>query len=146
MEPKGLIAKAGINIHANKEKVWEALVNPELIREYMFGTQVISEWKKGSAIVWKGEWQGKHYEDKGTILEFDPPDHLQYTHYSPLTDLEDKTENYNTVTIKLSSNGEGTRVDLWQDNNTSEKAVEHSTSNWEMILSQLKELVEEIHY
>ncbi len=146
MEQKGLTAKASIDIAAKKEKVWDALVNPDLIKEYMFGTQVISDWKKGSSIVWKGEWQGKHYEDKGKILELDPPNHIQYTHYSPLTDIEDEPQNYNTVNIQLSTMGEGTKVELWQDNNVNEKAVEHSTSNWEMILSKLKELVEEIQY
>jgi hypothetical protein len=31
------------------------MTNPEIIKQYMFGTNVISDWKEGSPIVWKGE-------------------------------------------------------------------------------------------
>jgi uncharacterized protein YndB with AHSA1/START domain len=44
---KGLIAKASISINAPVGKVWDALTNPEAIKQYMFGTNVISDWKKG---------------------------------------------------------------------------------------------------
>jgi uncharacterized protein YndB with AHSA1/START domain len=50
MERK-LIAGAKIKIDAPLAKVWNALVNPEIIREYMFGTHVISDWKVGSQII-----------------------------------------------------------------------------------------------
>ena len=52
--------------------VWNALVDPAIIKQYMFGTTVTSDWKEGSPIVWKGEWQGKPYEDKGVILRMQP--------------------------------------------------------------------------
>ena len=69
---RGLVAHAVVVIRAPIEKVWDALINPETIRQYMFGTQVRSDWKAGSAILWKGEWQGKRYEDRGVILQVDP--------------------------------------------------------------------------
>jgi len=69
---KGLIANASIFISATAAKVWNALTNPELIRQYMFGTNVVSDWREGSPIVWKGEWQGTTYEDKGVILKLKP--------------------------------------------------------------------------
>jgi hypothetical protein len=40
--------------------------------QYMFGTNVISDWQEGSPILWKGEWQGKKYEDLGVILKLEP--------------------------------------------------------------------------
>jgi uncharacterized protein YndB with AHSA1/START domain len=52
---EGFIAKASIAINAPIGEVWKALVNPEVIRQYMLGTNVISDWKEGSQIVWKGE-------------------------------------------------------------------------------------------
>ena len=61
-----------------------ALVSPAAIKEYMFGTRVNSEWNEGSPISWKGQWQGKSYEDKGTILQFRPARRLQYSHYGLL--------------------------------------------------------------
>lgn len=56
---KDLIAKASITINAPVAKVWEALVSPAMIKQYMFGTNVVTDWKEGSPIVWRGEWQGK---------------------------------------------------------------------------------------
>ena len=40
---KYLIARASINVKAPNELVWEALVNPDALLQYMFGTQVISD-------------------------------------------------------------------------------------------------------
>src|SRR5205807_3496978 len=65
--PKNLVAKASVVIDAPAAAVWDALVDSSALKEYMFGSTVISDWKKGSKIVFKGEWQGKPYEDKGVI-------------------------------------------------------------------------------
>ena len=51
METENLIAKAEITINASIEKVWDALVNPEKIKQYMFGSDVISDFKEGSKII-----------------------------------------------------------------------------------------------
>ena len=61
-----------MTINAPAAKVWEALMNPEKVKQYFFGTNVISEWKKGSPIIWEGEWEGKTYQDTGKILDIDP--------------------------------------------------------------------------
>jgi len=123
--------------------VWDALTKPEVIKQYMFGTNVISDWKQGSPIVWKGEWQGKKYEDKGMILKLEPNRILQYTHFSPLSgQQEDRPENYHTVTIELSAEGAQTRISLSQDNNPTEQARKHSENNWVMMLESLKKLLE----
>ena len=137
-----MIAKASTTIDAPAAKVWAALVTPASIRQYMFGTNVESDWKQGSAITWKGEWQGKAYEDKGVIQKIEPPRVLQYTHYSPLAGLPDEPENYHTVTIELSGEGSQTNVALSQDNNPTEEAREHSEKNWQMMLEGLKKFVE----
>jgi uncharacterized protein YndB with AHSA1/START domain len=140
---KNLIAKVSIAIDAPGHKVWNALVDPEAIRQYMFGTQVVSSWKEGSPIVWKGEWQGRPYEDKGVILQLKPRRAIQYTHFSPLSGLCDKPENYHTVTIELSDQGTQTLVSLSQDNNPTEEARGHSEKNWGMMLTAMKKLLEE---
>ena len=138
-----LVAKESITIRAPIDKVWEALVDPRMISQYMFGTQVITDWKEGSPIVWKGEWKGKRYEDKGMILEVVPKQRIQYTHFSPLSGLPDQPENYHTVTIELAEAGGLTHVALAQDNNASEEARDHSEKNWGMMLASLKKLLEE---
>jgi uncharacterized protein YndB with AHSA1/START domain len=140
---KNLLARASITINAPGTNVWNALVNPEAIKQYMFGTNVVSDWKEGSPIVWKGEWQGKSYEDKGVILQFKPGRTIQYSHFSPLSGLPDKPESYHTVTIELSNEGTQTRVSLSQDNNPTEQAREHSEKNWGTMLTALKKFLEE---
>ena len=139
---KNFVARASVDIAASKDKVWDALVNPQTIKKYMFGTNVVTDWREGSPISWKGEWQGKSYEDKGQIRRFTPQQIMEYTHFSPLSGLPDKPENYHTVTIELASEGSHTRVSLSQDNNATEQAQQHSEKNWKMMLTSLKNLLE----
>ena len=77
-------ATASARIFAPAEVVWDALLNPDAIRQFMFGTHVISDFHEGHPIKWQGEWQGRRYEDKGTILQLKPLRLLRYTHFSPL--------------------------------------------------------------
>src|SRR5262245_44244035 len=141
--PTDLIAKAAINIHASPAEVWDALVTPEAIKEYMFGADVESDWHEGSEIIWKGEWQGTRYEDRGTILALDPLCKLQYSHFSSASGLPDRPESYHIVTIELSGDDHRTRITVTQDNNATEEAREHSERNWEMMLSALKKFLEQ---
>ena len=138
-----LLARATINIDAPRSEVWTALVSPEAARVYMFGTELRSDWKKGSPITWEGLWEGKHYKDKGTILEVEPGYRLRYSHFSPLSGQPDRPENHHTVSIELSDSGDGTDVTLTQDNNTSEIARVHSEKNWGTMLAMLKQYLEE---
>ena len=140
---RNLTAKAQTTIYAPSDKVWQALVDPRAINQYMFGAQVDSDWREGSPITWKGEMKGKHYEDKGEILAVEKGRRLSYSHFSPMAGLPDKPENYHTVTIDLASEGDETRVSLSQDNNADEKAREHSQKNWGAMLDGLKKYVEQ---
>jgi uncharacterized protein YndB with AHSA1/START domain len=139
---QNLVAKASISIVAPIEAVWDALVDPVAIQQYMFGAKVISDWQEGSPIVWQGVWEGKPYEDKGVILEMKPGESLQYSHFSPLSGLPDVPENYHTVTIYLTSQGEQTHVSLTQDHNATEEERAHSEKNWDMMLIALKNYLE----
>jgi uncharacterized protein YndB with AHSA1/START domain len=139
---KGLIAKASISIDASIDKVWNAFTDPEVIKQYMFGTEAISDWKEGSSIVWKGKWKGRKYEDRGMILKLKPKRLIQYSHFSPLSGKPDLPQNYHTVTIELLRDRAKTTVSLSQDNNETEQARQHSEKNWEIMLKGLKRLLE----
>jgi uncharacterized protein YndB with AHSA1/START domain len=108
----------------------------------MFGATVVSDWKVGSPIVWKGEWQGKKYEDKGVILEMQPQKRLRYSHFSPLSGLPEKPENFHHVTIELAPDGRQTAVQLSQDNNPTDEGRKHSEENWKKMLAGLKDVAE----
>ena len=136
------IAIAATSVHAPAEAVWKALVDPELIKQYMFGSDVTSDWKVGSRITYAGEYEGKKYEDHGEILEIEPGHLLRSTHYSPLSGQPDIPANYHTLAYTLEDAGEGTRLTLTQDNNSSAEEAEHSGANWEKMLEALKGVVE----
>ena len=140
---RGFVAKQSLAINAPIAKVWDALVNPNMIKQYLFGTNAISDWKTGSPIVFKGEWEGKTYEDKGVILRLEPGRLLEYTYFSSLSELPDTPENHNTITIELSRRETHTFLSLSQDNSPTREAQEHSEKNWGMILGSLKKLLEQ---
>lgn len=139
---KPTVATVSAVIDVPVDRVWSALVSPELIKRYMFGTTVVTDWKQGSPIVWKGEWKGKPYEDHGVLLRVESGHVLSYTHFSPLSGLPDTPENHHTVTIELEDDARGTRVTLRQDNNPTEQAREHSEKNWRAMLEELKKVLE----
>ncbi|HWP08849.1 MAG TPA: SRPBCC family protein [Polyangiaceae bacterium] len=136
------MAEVSTNVHAPLEEVWEALVDPATIKHYMFGATVTSSFEVGKPITWKGEFKGKSFEDKGTILRLEPRHLLAYSHFSPLSGERDVPENYHTVVIELSEEGGGTHVSLKQDNNPSEETRLHSEQNWRAVLAGLKKEVE----
>ena len=139
---KGFIAKASTTINARASKVWDALTKPELIKQYLFGTDVISDWKVGSPIIYRGEWQGKPFEDKGKILEMEREKSLVSTHWSPLSGVPDSPENYHTVAYHLQEKDGKTEVTITQDNNASEEEKAHSEQNWRQMLEGLRKLLE----
>jgi uncharacterized protein YndB with AHSA1/START domain len=139
----GRVANAETEIDAPRSKVWQALTDPDQIEKYMFGSRVETDWKPGSRITWRGEYEGKKYEDRGEILEVVPERRLKLTHFSPLSGKDDAPENYHTLVYELKENDGKTHVSLSQDNNPTEEAAEHSRGNWEKMLSALKEVLEE---
>jgi uncharacterized protein YndB with AHSA1/START domain len=138
----GIIASADIEISAPRERVWAALTDPDKIAKYMFGATVETDWRPGSSITWSGEWEGKPYQDKGEILESDPPQRLVLTHFSPLTGQEDRPENYHTVVYELIDRDGNTHVELNQDNNGDQDEADRASANWTMMLTGLKETAE----
>ncbi len=136
------VAKTSITINAPASQVWDALTKPELIKQYLFGTTVTTDWKVGSPITYKGEWQGKAYEDKGKVLKVEPGKLLVSTFWSSLSGVPDAPENYNTVSYELSAQGAGTKLTVTQDNNANQEEADHSKQNWDMVLQGLKKVLE----
>jgi len=138
------VATAECEIEVSPKEVWRALTDPEAIREFMFGSEVQTDWKPGSPITWKGEYEGKSYEDKGEIVTVEPGRLLEVTHFSPLSGQEDKPENYHRVRYELTPlDGARTRVRLTQDNSGSAEEAEHSSATWQAMLDGLKKVVEQ---
>jgi uncharacterized protein YndB with AHSA1/START domain len=139
---KELVVKNEIEINSDVSKVWNALINPEFIKQYLFGTEAVSEWKIGSPIIFKGEWEGNIYEDKGLISEIIKNKVFQYAFWSPLSGLEDKPENYANITYELMEKGEDTLLSVTQDNIKTKEIFNRTYENWGIILKRLKQTVE----
>ncbi len=135
-----LISKSSVTINAPASKVWEALVTPELIKQYLFGTEAKSDWKVGSEITYSGVWEGKPYQDKGVINNIIPEKLLETTYWS-VAFGEDIPENYLKVSYELEANGDQTTLTISQENKT-EASKEHSSNNWNTVLKSLKEMLE----
>ena len=139
---KLLRSKASITINAPASKVWDALTKPQLIKQYLFGTDVRTDWRVGSPIIYTGIWNGKEYKDKGRVLQVEVGKLLVSSFWSSLSGLPDNPENYKTVRYELTAESSGTRLTIIQDNNDSQEEADHSSQNWKMVLEGIKKLLE----
>jgi len=137
-----LIAETSISVDASPAQVWKALTTPRLIKKYLFGTDVSSDWKEGSTITYTGEYEGKKYLDKGIIKKIEPEKVLQSTYWSSMSGKADIPANYNLVTYTIVKKDDKTVITVSLDNISTENEKEHSTENWKMVLNKLKEVVE----
>ena len=142
MLDNSLKVEKSVLINASKTKVWKALTDPALIKEYLFGTETITDWHVGSDLIFQGEWQGQAYKDKGHILEITPEQILSYDYWSGFSGLEDKPENYSIVTYRMQDEGEGVRLSVSQKGFAAKENQDHSESGWSEVLQKIKEIAE----
>ena len=140
-------SKVSTKIEAPPKKVWAALTDKDKLRSFFFGSEIDSTWKVGAPITFRGEFNGHKYADKGVIRTVEPEKKLSFTHWSNLSKLPDRPENYHIVTFDLAPAGKGTDVTLTQENqNDSEPRTPEGTAelnkNWSMLLAGLKKTVE----
>lgn len=137
------IAQASSTIDAPIANVWEAFTNPAMVKQWLFGTEMnVSSWSVGGSITYRGEWEGKVYEDKGTILEIIPQQKLVSTYWSAFSGLPDAPEHYQKVTYELASVGNATQVIITQEGSKTKEQAEHSEGNWKQVLISMKKLLE----
>lgn len=134
--------KRSVIINAKAAEVWKAITNPEMIKLYFFGTNVKTDWKEGSPITFSGTWKGKDYEDKGQIIKVEKEKRLENTYWSSLSGTEDKPENYFEVIYELEEREKDTVLAVTQVGLMSEDTDKHTAANWEIVLQQLKQLLE----
>jgi len=140
-----------IDINAKAENVWDALVNPEKVRQYLFGTKVSSDFKVGSPITFEGEYDGMKYKDIGKIVEYEENSILKYSYHSSFSELEDREENYQLITYRvslisdklLSNDNMKVNLEISQENIPNEAAKVDSEKNWSLLLEKIKEISEE---
>lgn len=137
-----ITAGSSTTIEASIEEIWRALTTPDQIKEWFFGVDTETDWKVGSPLIHRGEYQGKPYEDKGEIIAFDPPNRLVHTHWSDLSGTPDSPEHYQEVSWALTDLGGTTELAVTERNLPSEDAKAVSDESWKMVLENLKKLLE----
>ena len=144
-----LIIKNSITINATPARVWDALINPEQTKKYMFGCKTVSDWKPGSSLLWKGNYEGKEMVFvKGSIVNIEPEKLLVYTTIDPNSEIPDIPENYLTVTYTLSLQNKKTVLTVTQGDYATvgdgERRFHESTQDggWNPILIEIKKLLE----
>ena len=140
--PTDLATQVSTTIDARPAKVWEALTTPDLIKQWFFGVDTETDWAEGSPIVHRGEYQGRPYEDTGTIVKVDPERLLVHTHWSPVSELPDRPENYQEVSWGLSERDGQTELTVTEVNLPSEEAKAVSEQGWRTALAGLKDLLQ----
>ena len=146
-----LFIRNSIIINAPASKVWDALVNPEQTKKYMFGCETVSDWRVGSSLLWRGQYEGKDMVFvKGNVVDIKPERYLEYTVIDPNSTIEDIPENYLTITYELSEEKGNTLLKVTQGDYSKvadgEQRFKDSSNNgegWNPILLQIKKLVEE---
>lgn len=128
-------------IKAPIDKVWDALTNPETVKQYFFGSNQETDWNVGSKILWTGEYEGTSYVDKGVVQEYSPNKKLSYSYLSSWSGLDDMPENYLLVSYEVTETESGTKLIITQSNYDEEKA-KHSAENWGVVIDGLKKLIE----
>lgn len=137
-----LIATTSISIFSSPLEVWKALIDPEIIKEYMHGTETQTTWELHTPITFRGEWEGVPYIDKGEIVEIIPERVLGYTYWSPLSGTEDFEDNYAVITYHISPYDDETTLTVTQDNIESDEKVIAAEENWMKTLIHLKKILE----
>jgi uncharacterized protein YndB with AHSA1/START domain len=138
-------AVTSIDVDAPAERVWQALVEPQLVARYMHDTTLVTDWRVGGPIAWRGTWDGRDYEDTGEVLAFEPPRRLAVTHWSPLTGEPDTPANHHHVTYEIEPlDDDRSRLTLTHGNSPSQEAADAMIENgWRPMLQSLKEVAED---
>jgi uncharacterized protein YndB with AHSA1/START domain len=134
-------------VNASPSAVWKALTTASTFKQFFFGSDVVTDWRVGSPILFKGTWKGKPYEDKGSVKAFDADKRLAFTHWSPLSGMKDVPDNYHIISFDLRPSGGGTEVVLTQINQNDAEPItpanrQEYEKNWTTVLQGLKKASE----
>ncbi len=132
-----------VALQAPIQKVWDVLTKPELVKQWQYGSDLITDWKVGNEIRFRTEWQGKVFEQWGKVLEVVPPTHIRYSLFAPRPDLEDKTENYFIMHYVLKNEKDKVVLEIIQEDNRPGAVPEEQQGDDNPALVALKKVVED---
>jgi uncharacterized protein YndB with AHSA1/START domain len=128
-----------IYIKTTPERLWEAIVDPELRRKYSFGIGVESDWTPGSSYEGVTAAKGTTMVT-GENLEVEPPRRLVQSFQALWSDGV-KSEGTSRVTWEIEQVEDSCRLLVTHDQ-LAEGANDELFGGWPMVLSGLKTLLE----
>jgi len=132
-----------IYIKTTPERLWQAIVDPEMRAKYTFGVGVYSDWTPGSAYTSRAG-AGTVGPDmpiaEGENIEVDPPRRLVQS-FRALWSEEVRAEGVSRVTWEIEPVGDSCRLTVTHDQ-LREMANSELYGGWPMVLSGLKTLLE----
>jgi uncharacterized protein YndB with AHSA1/START domain len=137
-----ITSKSTILINATKQKVWDALTKPELVKKWQYGSDVITDWKVGSEIRFSVVWENKVFDQWGKILEVIQNELIKYSLFFPRPDLEDKEENYFIMSYIISESENKIRLEILKEDNRPGAVEEKESDEENPVLTALKEIIE----
>jgi uncharacterized protein YndB with AHSA1/START domain len=134
-------------INAPPSEVWRALTDPDLMKQWMAEPEmrigIATDWKVGSPIIVKGHHNNVDFENKGTVLQFEPHSILRHSHLSSLARLPDKVENYTVIEFRLTRTEENsTSLNVRISNFPSEVIFKHWEFYWRVTIDVVKRFIE----
>jgi uncharacterized protein YndB with AHSA1/START domain len=144
---KELKVQKTITLDASTAKVWEALTKPEVIKRYMHGTEVVSDWKVGSPILWvKKSKEEELISEKGSIEKIEVGKLLQFTSFDLNEKYADVPSNYVQATYELTPKLGKTLLSVTQGDyshvENGSKRFADANGNLNQTLNALKMLIE----
>jgi uncharacterized protein YndB with AHSA1/START domain len=136
---------SSILIEASKEQVWQVLTQPEMVKEWQYGSDLLTAWTEGSEIRFSTEWQGKIFEQWGKVLEFKPFSIIRYSLFAPAPGREDIAENYFIMTYLLKPENGSIMLNIIQEDNRADAVQEEPQGEENPLLQALKNLAESLN-
>lgn len=140
------IFQKSVEIHAPASRVWQALTTPASMKKWMMPDlefEIHTDWMVGSPLLMRGNMNGKDFENRGMVLQYEPDKHLKYSHLSSISRLPDRPESYSILDFVLQPTGERTVLTLTLSNFLSESIYKHLSFYWNVTLEVLKRWIEE---
>jgi uncharacterized protein YndB with AHSA1/START domain len=136
------VSRSSVTINAPRSVVWAAVTLPDHVRQWQYGSELSTDWIIGHPIRFSAQWQGETFEQWGTVEEFSAPSRLRYSLFAPRPGLEDRPENYFTMTYELTEVDDGTKVHFIHEDPREPDDVEADADDENPVLTALRDVAE----